>query len=196
MTNQICEIRNNRHTTTTRRTTARILGACPWKLCLSERVTRSGAKQGVENRSGKRKRETERERERYRCACTVAINIPRRHRPDRTVAEENGEIIRKPPAVRYGRVMLEYRVINFRARRLNRASCRSVHVGDNDSLPFSDSLSLSLALSCYVTLRGAPLVTRVLELQLHEIGETVSETHRPRTFPSAHNIAESAGGSG
>jgi len=166
MTNQICEIRNNSHTTTTRTTTARILGACPWKLCLSERVTRTGAKQGVENRSGKRKRETERGRTRerrrnrrayrgvsvhraYRCACTVAINIPRRHRPDQTVAEENGEIIRKPPAVRYGRVMLEYRVINFRARRLNRASCRSVHVEDNDSLPFSDSLSLSLSLSLY-----------------------------------------------
>jgi len=131
----------------------------------------------------------------YRCARTVAINIPRRHRPGRTVAGENGEIIRKPPAVRYGRVMLEYHVINFRERRLNRASCRSVRVGDNDSLPFL-SQTLSFSLLCYVTLRGVPLVIRVLELQLHEIGETVSETHRPRTFPSARNIAESAGRSG
>ncbi|KYQ60509.1 hypothetical protein ALC60_00492, partial [Trachymyrmex zeteki] len=39
------------------------------------------------------------------------------------VCEENGEITRKPPAVRYSRVILEYRVINFRERRLS--SCVS-----------------------------------------------------------------------
>lgn len=89
-------------------------------------------------RGWKTEQQTERERERerdrrshrslaahraYRRAYIVAINISRRHLPDRShVCEENDEITRKPPAVRYGRVMLEYRVINFRERRLSRVS--------------------------------------------------------------------------
>lgn len=113
--------------------------------------------------------------------------------------EENGEITRKPPTVRYGRVMPEYRVINFRQRRLSRVSRRSVCIGITIRVPFL-SLLLFLAPSCYVTLREAPFVARMLELQLHEIGETVSETRvaqrRPRTFPSARNIAESGSRSG
>jgi len=53
----------------TRTTTVRILDACPWKLCLSERVTRGGAKQGRKigaERERERERESKRERERQR----------------------------------------------------------------------------------------------------------------------------------
>lgn len=78
------------------------------------------------------------------------------------VCEENGEITRKPPAVRYGRVMPEYRVINFRERRLS--SCVSVALYAPEIMIRSFPSSITL-----FALRE-PLPARMLELQLREIG--------------------------
>jgi len=94
-----------------------------------------------ENGKWKREREREKPESRTRVCCIAAhtsmhiniprrsTNIPRRHLPDRdgvVSGEENGEITRKPAAVRYGRVMPEYRVINFRERRLSSCVCPSL----------------------------------------------------------------------
>ncbi|EZA57856.1 hypothetical protein X777_00958 [Ooceraea biroi] len=76
-------------------------------------------------------------------------------------------------------------VCNFRERRLSRVPRCSVHARDNDPLPLH-SLSLFLSLYHVMSHFEKHLVARMLELQLHEIGETVSETRRT---PSPTNVS-------
>lgn len=150
--------------------------------CVSLRMLLNGWKTEQERERDRRSYKSLVAHRAYRRAYMVAINIPRRHLPDRSrVCEENDEITRKPPAVRYGRVMPEYRVINFRERRLSLHVRRSLSL----STPRITIRSFALSLSYYSHF-GEPLVgSRMLELQLHVIGTV----NKPRFIPLPLNVS-------